>query len=66
MPHSNVFDARVYLSNSGDSVFQPFGKCIRLGFKGIPSIMVLAFAAVVDVLPIIINNKAAYVNVVLR
>ena len=28
--------------------------------------VVLTFAAVIDVLPIIVNNEAAYVNIVLR
>lgn len=65
MPHRNVLDVWVSASNFGDDVLQPIRESLGLCFEVSPPMLELTLALVIDILPIIIDDKTRDLNVVL-
>lgn len=65
MPHSNVLDMRMLLSNVGNRRFQTLWESLRLGLKLTPTMLELAVASVIDGLPVVVDDETGNLDVVL-
>jgi len=64
LPDSDVLNARIFLSNLRNGMLQSVGESFRFGFESLPTIRVLPMASPIYVLPVIINDQIADIDVV--
>lgn len=62
MPHSDVLDGGVSLSNFGYGCFEALWERFTFGLKLYPAVLKLALALIINRLPIIINDEAIHVD----
>ena len=65
MPHGYVLNVWMLLANVREGSFEPIGKRLWLGFELVPSVLKLAVSPIVDVLPVVVDDEASDLDIVL-